>query len=178
VFVSYVDGVFGGCVQDNGAWDDDFIYGCVCDSSWKVGLLAGETQTPEWFGADCSLSKCCCLVGCGVLFYPHVYCRLSVVLQDTVRARTILEPFLMRPTALAWSQRAPPMLERTETCVTWTVPTGEFATTRRARASASLVTRTSIVVRSSKLADTTRPPNQPSYSPVNQSTSSSLSSTL
>ena len=31
--------------------------GCVCDSSWPVGLGAGERQEPEWFGADCSLRK-------------------------------------------------------------------------------------------------------------------------
>ena len=29
--------------------------GCVCDSSWVVGLGSGERQEPEWFGADCSL---------------------------------------------------------------------------------------------------------------------------
>jgi len=39
-------------------WDGDMVYGCVCDSSWKVGLASGETQEPEWFGADCSLRHC------------------------------------------------------------------------------------------------------------------------
>lgn len=39
-------------------WDEDQIYGCVCDSSWTVGLGSGETQTPEWFGHDCSLRHC------------------------------------------------------------------------------------------------------------------------
>lgn len=34
------------------------IYGCVCDSSWTVGLGYGETQEPEWFGPDCSLRHC------------------------------------------------------------------------------------------------------------------------
>ena len=34
------------------------IYGCVCDSSWEVGLGAGQTQEPEWFGPDCSLRHC------------------------------------------------------------------------------------------------------------------------
>jgi len=29
----------------------------LCDSSWTVGLDSGETQEPEWFGPDCSLSK-------------------------------------------------------------------------------------------------------------------------
>lgn len=40
------------------AWDSDHIYGCVCDSSWPVGLRDGETQDPEWFGPDCSLRHC------------------------------------------------------------------------------------------------------------------------
>mmetsp|Transcript_7894 Transcript_7894/g.18828 ORF Transcript_7894/g.18828 Transcript_7894/m.18828 type:complete len:663 (-) Transcript_7894:118-2106(-) len=40
------------------AWDSRKIYGCVCDSAWKVGLDANETQTPEWFGPDCSLRHC------------------------------------------------------------------------------------------------------------------------
>lgn len=33
------------------------MYGCVCDSSWTVGLGDGETQEPEWFGPDCSYRK-------------------------------------------------------------------------------------------------------------------------
>lgn len=32
-------------------------FGCVCDSSWAVGLGNGETQQSEWFGPDCSMSK-------------------------------------------------------------------------------------------------------------------------
>lgn len=43
--------------EDGSTWDEDKIYGCVCDSSWPVGLGAGETQEPEWFGPDCSLRK-------------------------------------------------------------------------------------------------------------------------
>jgi hypothetical protein len=39
------------------AWDYEVIYGCVCDSSWKVGYGEGETQLPEYFGADCSQRK-------------------------------------------------------------------------------------------------------------------------
>jgi hypothetical protein len=38
-------------------WDESKLYGCVCDSSWTVGLESGETQQAEWFGADCSLRK-------------------------------------------------------------------------------------------------------------------------
>ena len=26
------------------AWDSDMIFACLCDSSWAVGLGAGETQ--------------------------------------------------------------------------------------------------------------------------------------
>jgi len=40
------------------AWDADRIYGCVCDSTWTVGLGDGETQEPEWFGPDCSKRHC------------------------------------------------------------------------------------------------------------------------
>ncbi|CAM9822350.1 unnamed protein product, partial [Discosporangium mesarthrocarpum] len=39
-------------------WDEEKIYGCVCDSSWAVGLGDGETQEPEWFGPDCSHRHC------------------------------------------------------------------------------------------------------------------------
>lgn len=45
-------------ILNESSWDGDMIYGCVCDSSWKVGLGAGETQEPEWFGPDCSLRHC------------------------------------------------------------------------------------------------------------------------
>jgi hypothetical protein len=38
-------------------WDSDKLFGCICDSSWRVGLGMGETQLAEWFGADCSLRK-------------------------------------------------------------------------------------------------------------------------
>jgi hypothetical protein len=39
-------------------WDEDKVYGCVCDSSWTVGLTSGTTQQAEWFGPDCSLRRC------------------------------------------------------------------------------------------------------------------------
>ena len=45
-------------VQNKGAWDSDINFACVCDSSWKVGLGAGERQEPEWHGADCSKQHC------------------------------------------------------------------------------------------------------------------------
>jgi len=44
--------------EDGVTWDEDKLYGCVCDSSWSVGLGSGETQEPEWFGPDCSLRHC------------------------------------------------------------------------------------------------------------------------
>lgn len=43
---------------DSTTWDEDMTFGCVCDSSWEVGLGAGQTQEPEWFGPDCSLRHC------------------------------------------------------------------------------------------------------------------------
>lgn len=39
-------------------WDEDKIYGCVCDSSWDVGMGDAEVQEPQWFGPDCSLRHC------------------------------------------------------------------------------------------------------------------------
>lgn len=39
-------------------WDENRIYGCVCDSSWTVGYASGEVQTTQWFGADCSKKHC------------------------------------------------------------------------------------------------------------------------
>lgn len=44
--------------DDTVTWDEEMIYGCVCDSKWEVGLGAGQTQEPEWFGPDCSLRHC------------------------------------------------------------------------------------------------------------------------
>ena len=44
--------------EDSTTWDEDKLYGCVCDSSWTVGLKSGETQEAEWFGPDCSLRHC------------------------------------------------------------------------------------------------------------------------
>lgn len=43
--------------EDTTTWDEDKVYGCLCDSSWPVGLGSGQTQEPEWFGPDCSLRK-------------------------------------------------------------------------------------------------------------------------
>lgn len=39
-------------------FDSGRIFGCVCDSSWAVGLEAGDVQESEWFGPDCSLRHC------------------------------------------------------------------------------------------------------------------------
>ena len=44
--------------EETTRWDQDMVYGCVCDSSWGVGLGSGQTQQPEWFGPDCSLRRC------------------------------------------------------------------------------------------------------------------------
>ncbi len=44
--------------RNGSAWDYDSMYGCVCDSSWPVGLGRNEWQKAEWFGPDCSLRRC------------------------------------------------------------------------------------------------------------------------
>jgi hypothetical protein len=40
------------------AWDDNTHYACVCDSSWPVGLLSGDTQQAEFFGPFCQFRHC------------------------------------------------------------------------------------------------------------------------
>ena len=49
---------FSSVTNSTNAWDATKIYGCLCDSSWEVGLLAGQRQEPEWFGPDCSKRHC------------------------------------------------------------------------------------------------------------------------
>ena len=44
--------------RDDGTWDAMRLYGCVCDSSWPVGLGPGETQEPEYFGPTCAAQHC------------------------------------------------------------------------------------------------------------------------
>merc|ERR1711924_205572 len=44
--------------EDTTTWDEDMVYGCVCESAWVVGLASGQTQQPEWFGPDCSMRRC------------------------------------------------------------------------------------------------------------------------
>jgi len=44
--------------EDAATWDQDKLFGCVCDSSWDVGLKSGQRQQPEYFGHDCSLRHC------------------------------------------------------------------------------------------------------------------------
>jgi len=39
-------------------WEAEKVFGCVCDSSWPVGLTSGTTQQAEWHGPDCSLRRC------------------------------------------------------------------------------------------------------------------------
>lgn len=49
---------YGDVINATLPWEHDKIFGCVCDSSWEVGLKWGQTQTTEWFGPDCSLRHC------------------------------------------------------------------------------------------------------------------------
>lgn len=48
---------YGGS-ESTTTWDENKIYGCVCDSTWTVGLTSGTTQEPSWFGIDCSKKHC------------------------------------------------------------------------------------------------------------------------
>ena len=41
-------------LQTTDTWDEDRVFGCVCDSDWAVGVEDGQRQAAEWFGADCS----------------------------------------------------------------------------------------------------------------------------
>ena len=53
----HTDVTYGGD-EASSTFDEDRIYGCVCDSAWAVGYDAGEVQTPEYFGTDCSQRRC------------------------------------------------------------------------------------------------------------------------
>ncbi|ETW07908.1 hypothetical protein H310_02316 [Aphanomyces invadans] len=48
---------YGGLLSTT-TWDQDRVFGCVCDSSWPVGLASGQVQASSWFGSDCSLQHC------------------------------------------------------------------------------------------------------------------------
>lgn len=54
----YEDRKLYGMLKASAAWD--FMRGsqCVCDSSWKVGLLSGQTQLAEFFGPACEFRRC------------------------------------------------------------------------------------------------------------------------
>ena len=48
--------------RDDGTWDAMRLYGCVCDSSWPVGLGPGETQESRILralGATLSIRRRC-----------------------------------------------------------------------------------------------------------------------
>ena len=48
----------GGVELSPETWDAYSNHGCLCDSAWKVGLAANETQEPEWFGPNCVRRHC------------------------------------------------------------------------------------------------------------------------
>jgi len=39
-------------------WDQDKSFGCLCHSSWPVGLANAQSQLGEWFGPDCASRRC------------------------------------------------------------------------------------------------------------------------
>ena len=49
---------FGNDTYINPAWEADKVFGCLCDSTWAVGLTANTRQQSEWFGPDCSQRAC------------------------------------------------------------------------------------------------------------------------
>ena len=75
-------------VEYNGQFDSGRIFGCVCDSSWTVGLGDGEVQDAEWFGASLLLVFLL-LVCVGVLsqsgrqavWRKHAYSMAAVVVR-------------------------------------------------------------------------------------------------
>mmetsp|Transcript_4648 Transcript_4648/g.5977 ORF Transcript_4648/g.5977 Transcript_4648/m.5977 type:complete len:708 (+) Transcript_4648:81-2204(+) len=48
----------GSVEQSPGTWDAHSLHGCLCDSSWEVGLGSNQTQEPEYFGANCGFRHC------------------------------------------------------------------------------------------------------------------------
>jgi len=67
--------------QGSTTWDEDKVFGCVCDSSWAVGLGSGQRQKAEWFGPDCSLRESLPAVLCrSVLRCRVVSCSLLLLL--------------------------------------------------------------------------------------------------
>ncbi len=60
-------------------WDASMVRGCLCDSSWSVGLDAGETQVAEWYGPDCSLRRCPSGDGKLFEFFSFLWLNLSFV---------------------------------------------------------------------------------------------------
>jgi hypothetical protein len=43
---------------DSTTYDGEAHQGCVCDSSWPVGLSSGQTQLGEYFGSACQYRRC------------------------------------------------------------------------------------------------------------------------
>jgi hypothetical protein len=44
--------------KNHQSWDSNVFQKCVCDSSWPVGLGAGQVQQSEYFGNACELRHC------------------------------------------------------------------------------------------------------------------------
>jgi hypothetical protein len=61
-----------GATAGGAQWDENMIYGCVCDSSWTVGAVPWHLVRSAW----CFLCSTCTL-HCTAL---HMRCVLSMVL--------------------------------------------------------------------------------------------------
>lgn len=56
-YVEYMNGDHNN-TSNTTTWDANVGHACVCDSSWSVGLGAGQTQMAEFFGSACQLRHC------------------------------------------------------------------------------------------------------------------------
>jgi hypothetical protein len=81
-------------------------YGCVCDSSWEVGLGSGQRQSPEWFAADCSLST-----------YDRAYSCNNVYIRTFKWSYSLIVLILplLQGIARAGTTHAQPWMKRTAT---------------------------------------------------------------
>lgn len=39
-------------------WEANMVMGCICESTWEVGLEEGQKQIPQYFGPTCAMQHC------------------------------------------------------------------------------------------------------------------------
>lgn len=137
--------------EDASTWDEEKVFGCLCDSSWTVGLGAGERQEPEWFGPDCSQRHCPSAdnprtfrveTNCtGVIAKNSIYKGAE---GNICQVRSALFLYLLLLLLLCLSCRSELSVTAADDtahlfCARWTARTKGCATTRLASVSASTV---------------------------------------